>query len=253
MKDRLEVSMIIPAYNEEKNLEEAVYGAVEQLREVLNISFEIIIVEDGSTDETTYIAEALEDEIDEAKHLHLDKRRGKGKALEDGFKAAEGNILAYMDADYSTDLNHIPDLVKPVGKKAEVVVGSRRLPDSQVKRSKLRRLASWGYNSFLSLLFDSEVSDHQCGFKAAKRDNLLDLMDKFERSHWVWDAEFLIRAQRQEMSIEEIPVKWEENGDSSLSLLQDTLDIGSKTVEMFLKMRKEKLAEKAQENRLFNQ
>jgi glycosyltransferase involved in cell wall biosynthesis len=246
MRDNPEVSMIIPAYNEEKNLEEAVYGAAEQFREVLDVSFEIIIVEDGSIDKTKDIAELIDNEINEAKHLHLDKRRGKGRALEEGFKTAEGNILAYMDADYSTDLNHIPDLIRPVGKEAEVIVGSRRLPESQVKRSKLRKLASWGYNNFLSLLFDSKVSDHQCGFKAAEADKLLGLMEEFERSHWVWDAEFLIRAQRQGMIVEEIPVKWEENGESSLNLIWDTLDIGSKTVEMFLEIRKEKLEENIQ-------
>lgn len=239
--ERPEVSIVIPAHNEEETLAAAVYGAEKQFREVLEISFEIIIVEDGCQDSTEEIARSLDSEIDEVSHLHFDKRKGKGKALEIGFRSSDGKILAYMDADYSTDLENIPELVETVHEEnVHLVIGSRRIPESNVDRSILRKLASWGYNNILRVLFRSRISDHQCGFKAAERKKLLKLVESFDKSHWVWDTELLIRAQRRGYNVEEIPVRWEERQNSSLNLLQDSIDMGFKTVELFVNLRKER-------------
>jgi glycosyltransferase involved in cell wall biosynthesis len=232
----VEVSLVIPAYNEESSIEEAVNSATEELSSFLEDEFEIIIVEGGSTDKTREISQKLASR-ERVNHICFNERKGRGKALEEAFSKSKGDIIAYMDADLSTDIKHLEELIEPVKDgKVDVSVGSRRMPDSSADRRQLRKLASWGYNNLARILLESEAKDHQCGFKAFDRGAIEDISKYTESNHWFWDTEVLVRAKQHSYKTREIPVNWEKAGDSSVNLAYDTIDMGIKLLKLARKI-----------------
>jgi len=208
-KDIKKISVVLPAYNEKDNLENAVIK-IRNFLEKLKIPYEIIIVEDGSTDGTDKIAEALSKRYLNVIYIHSKKRLGKGKAISRGFSRASGSILLFMDCDLSTDLTHIEDIIREIESGSDIVVGSRLLSNSNVRRSLKREILSRIYNFLVRLILRSKIRDHQCGFKAFKREIILDLLNYVEDNHLFWDTEILVIAQRKKYKIKEIPVRWYE-------------------------------------------
>ena len=204
----LEVSVVLPAYNEANKLETAVAETAKAL-EGFARSYEIIIAEDGSTDGTDEIAAALSERYKFVKHLHREKRLGRGVALKNAFRNCNGEILVYMDVDLATNIGQLKSLVKAVEEEEfDLAVGSRLLSESKVARSRTRNIASKGYNFLVRALLGSKVRDHQCGFKAFKREALMPLLNEVAASHWFWDTELLVKAFRRDFKIKEIPVEW---------------------------------------------
>jgi glycosyltransferase involved in cell wall biosynthesis len=227
-----EVSLVIPAYNEESNIEEAVDRAREELSGFLESRFEVIIVEGGSTDKTKEISQKLASR-DHVHYIQFKERKGRGKALEEAFSKSQAATVAYMDADLSTDVKYLKNLIEPVKKgKADVSVGSRRLADSSANRRPLRGLASWGYNSLAKIILGSKISDHQCGFKAFDAEALEEITEDIEDHHWFWDTEVIVRASNEGYEVIEIPVSWETSNDSSVNLVYDTIKMGSKLLKL---------------------
>ncbi len=223
----IEVSLILPAYNEAGDLERAVRAALDELRTITS-SFEVIVAEDGSTDGTAEIAERLAGEHPEVLHLHSAERLGRGGALTRAFKEARGGIIAFMDVDLATDIHRLGELIGAIRCGADIAIGSRLLPDSRVKRSARRSFASQAYNTLIRVLFNTPVHDHQCGFKAFNRASLLDFIDEVEDRHWFWDTEVLIRGARRGLRVVEIPVDWSEARGTKVKLLRDSWRMGSK-------------------------
>jgi glycosyltransferase involved in cell wall biosynthesis len=161
------------------------------------------------------------------KHIHRDKRLGRGAALKNAFKQSSGEVLVYMDLDLATDVKHLKSLVDAVEIEGyDFATGSRLLSESKVKRSGTRHLASKTYNFMVRALLGSEVKDHQCGFKAFRREPLMQLLDKVCANHWFWDTEILVRAYRGGYKIKEIPVSWKGGRETKVRLLQDSLNMG---------------------------
>lgn len=234
----IEVSLVIPAYNEESNIEEAVDSAAEELSSFLDNDFEIIIVEDGCTDKTAEISERLGNKNENINHIHFEKRLGRGRALQAAFKQCKGDILSYMDADLATDLRSADRLIESIQKnEADISTGSRRINGSKVERSLSRSIASHFYNSIVQLTLDSNIKDHQCGFKALNKKVFEDLDGQFERDHWFWDTELLIRAQRSDYRVKEIPIEWSEEDGSKVDLLKDSLSMGSKIIDLYVSLK----------------
>ena len=202
-----EFSIILPVSNEIGILGEAVEKISSLLR---NDCFELLIAEDNSTDGTDVLAATLVHRHNNVRHMHADSRSGRGEALNDAFRASRGRILMYMDVDLSTALGHIEDVLSKM-KKYDIVVGSRLLKKSRVQRSSSRRFLSLVYNFFVRLFFRSKVHDHQCGFKAFRRDVALELIPQVKATHWFWDTELLIKAQRHNYKVYEVPVNWSES------------------------------------------
>ncbi|MCX6648349.1 MAG: glycosyltransferase family 2 protein [Candidatus Bathyarchaeota archaeon] len=227
-----EVSLIFPAYNEAGEIEHAVNSAIEELGKITP-SFEIIIAEDGSSDGTSEIAGRLTVEHPEVRNLHSVERLGRGRAFNKAFKAARGAILVYMDVDLATDITHLGALIDAIRGGADIAIGSRLLPESRVKRSTRRNLASLCYNSLIRALFSTPVHDHQCGFKAFNGARLLEYIDEVEDTHWFWDTEVLIRGARRGLKIVEIPVEWAEGRGTKVRLLRDSWRMGSKAISLW--------------------
>jgi glycosyltransferase involved in cell wall biosynthesis len=226
MKESARVSVVFPAYNEATTLEAAVEKVTQALSEFAR-SYEIIIAEDGSTDGTDKLAAALAEKYPFVKHIHGEKRLGRGTALKNAFKQSSGEVLVYMDLDLATDVKHLKSLVDAVECEGyDFATGSRLLSESKVKRSGTRHLASKTYNFMVRALLGSEVKDHQCGFKAFRREPLMQLLDEVGANHWFWDTEILVRAYRRGYKIKEIPVSWKGGSETKVRLLQDSLNMG---------------------------
>jgi glycosyltransferase involved in cell wall biosynthesis len=231
MKDT-EVSLVFPAYNEAEDIERSVHAALDELWKITP-SFEVIIAEDGSTDGTAEIADRLAQKHSEVHHIHSGERLGRGGALNRAFKEASGRILIYMDVDLATDIHKLGELVNAIRNGADIATGSRLLPDSNVKRSMRRSFASQSYNTLIRILFNSPVHDHQCGFKAFKRESLMGFIDEVEDRHWFWDTEVLIRGARKGFNIDEIPVDWSEASGTKVKLFRDSWRMGSKALGLW--------------------
>ena len=182
----VEVSVVLPAYNEEATLAETVRVTLEHLDSFLPAgSYEVIVAEDGCDDRTPEIADELAAEHEAVRHLHSDERLGRGGALEFAFRQARGGTLVYFDTDLATDMAHLEELVESVRSgEADVATGSRLLAGSDADRPAKRGVPSRGYNALVRLLLGSEVRDHQCGFKAFDRAALEALLADVEDEHW---------------------------------------------------------------------
>ena len=232
----IEVSLVFPAYNEAKGIGRAVEAALAELRKE-STSFEIIIAEDGSNDGTSGEADRLAATHPEVLHLHSFERLGRGKALNIAFKKSKGSILIYMDVDLASDITQLRTLIDSIKGGADLATGSRMIPGSRVKRSFRRKFASWWYNALIRILFRTPVHDHQCGFKAFKRESLMKYIDEVEDTHWFWDTEVLIRAARRGLNIVEIPVEWSEGPGTKVKILRDSYRMGSKAIHLWWSMR----------------
>ncbi|MEM2103893.1 MAG: glycosyltransferase family 2 protein [Candidatus Bathyarchaeia archaeon] len=233
---KVEVSIVFPAYNEAERLEEAVEKTIKALKECAK-SYEIIIAEDGSTDGTDKIAFKLSKRNPSIRHFHNDKRLGRGQALKNAFFSSRGEILAYVDVDLATDLKHLKTLIESIREGFDVAIGSRMLPESRAERTVYRRVASKVYNLMVQTFLGSKIKDHQCGFKAFRRQPLLKIIRKTEAIHWFWDTEILVRASRMGLKIKEFPVTWKAGRESKTHLLRDSVTMGIQLLKFWLNMK----------------
>jgi len=225
----LEVSVVLPAYNEEATIEQTVETTLSTLASFLpDGSFEVIVAEDGCDDRTPDIASQMADDDERVRHIHSGERLGRGGALEYAFRRASGETLVYFDTDLATDMRHLKELVDAIRSgEYDVATGSRWLPENRADRPAKRGVPSLGYNTLVRLFLRSDLQDHQCGFKAFDRTALLDLLDDVEDDHWFWDTELLVRAQRAGYRVKEFPVDWTPKGDSKVDLVRDVFGMGS--------------------------
>ena len=218
----VEVSVVFPAYNEVDFLRPAVEKTSQALNDFTS-SYEIVIAEDGSVDGTAEGAEELAQTFPYVKHVHREKRMGRGAALNNAFKRCKGEVLVYMDLDLATDLKYLKPLVQFISVEGyDFATGSRMLPKSMVKRTRSRSISSKTYNFLVRHMLGSKLMDHQCGFKAFKKEPLLKMLDDVEATHWFWDTEIMVRAHRRGYKIKEIAVEWKSGKDTKVNIVKDS-------------------------------
>jgi glycosyltransferase AglD len=217
------VTIILPAYNEGAILRRNVVKLDGMLQGILD-DFEIIISEDGSTDGTGDIAKSLEN--GRIRVLRSEKRLGKGAAIRRAAGQSKGGIVIFMDADLASNPQHVRELVGLMENGADIVIGSRYLRDSRSSRNAVRFVASRSYNWLVRAALGSKLSDHQCGFKAFRKERVLPVIEQVEDEKWFWDTELLVRAQKKGLVIKEIPIEWKEAKGSKFRLLRDTANMG---------------------------
>jgi glycosyltransferase involved in cell wall biosynthesis len=223
---RVKISVVLPAHNEIDALETAV-SEITKILDKHGEAYEVIIAEDGSTDGTDKKADDLSERLHAVKHIHSDKRLGRGKALKNAFRQSRGEILVYMDVDLATDVRQLKELIGSIDEEGyDFATGSRLLPESNVERSGTRNIASKMYNFMVRAVLGSEVKDHQCGFKAFRREPLMQLLDEIGADHWFWDTELLVRAHRKGYTIKEISVLWRSGRETKVRLLHDAVYMG---------------------------
>ncbi|VVB52979.1 Glycosyltransferase AglD [uncultured archaeon] len=215
-----------------RRIEGTVERTAAALREITS-SFEIIIAEDGSIDGTDKICESLAKKYNFVMHLHSEKRQGRGRALNRAFKESKGEILGYIDVDLATDMNHLKELIQSIRDGYDFATGSRMLPESNVKRPLKRGFASKGFNYLTRLMLGSKLYDHQCGFKSSRREAMFELMDEIKDTHWFWDTELFVRAQRKGFKVKEFPVVWKHGGTTKVNLVKDVFGMGSQIFRLW--------------------
>ncbi len=231
-----EVSVVLPAYNEAERLPHAVAETAAAMKDISN-DFEIIIAEDGCTDGTDRVAEQLANQYDYVHHLHFNERQGRGRALNNAFESAKGKIFVYIDVDLATDMKHLGELIDYIRKENyDIATGSRMLPESDVKRPLKRRIASKGFNFLTRTFLGSKLYDHQCGFKAFKKETFFKLRPKIKDTHWFWDTEMLVRAQKAGYRVKEFPIHWEHGGMTKVNLKRDVLGMGSQIFRLWFEL-----------------
>ena len=228
-------SVVIPAYNEEMVIENTV-EKINSFLESQNKSFEIIVADDGSKDNTQKIIEKM---MFKYKNLRLVKNEinsGRGAALTNAFKNANGDILVYIDADLAIDLDLFPKLMAAIETdNVDIATGSKHLEDSIVDYPKLRRFFSKGYSFLTRLLLGSNVRDYQCGFKAFKKDAILAILPYIKAKKWSWDTEVLVKAQWLGYKVKELPANVVNvyGRESKVHLMKDIKAMGKELLRLF--------------------
>ena len=207
--EEYDLTILLIAYNEENFLENCVEKVIQAVTP-LDLKYEIVIVENGSTDNTFHTAKKLSNKFPFIVAVHLDIASGTN-AFKKGYSIARGNIVANLDVDLSTDMSHFKELIEYT-KDYDMVTGSRYLDPSMVKRTLDRHYLSLIYNRvFIRGLLGSKILDNGCGFRVVKREIGNELYNKITDSGFFGPNEFIIRAQRKGYTIKEFPVKWTEN------------------------------------------
>lgn len=216
----MEVLVVLPVYNEEKELKINVLKLRNFLKENLaDFLWHITIADNASIDKTPEVGKNLAKEYPEIDFLRL-KEKGRGGAVKKAWIKREAEIYAYMDVDLSTDLKHLPSLLNSLVKDYDIAIGSRLLPKSKVLgRTFKRGIISRAYNLMLKILFQVKFSDAQCGFKAVTKRVVRELLPKIQDNEWFFDSELLIIGEKSGHKIYEEPVTWVDNPGSTVRVL----------------------------------
>jgi len=225
------LSIIVPIYNEAPLIANSIPRIVEAASRITPL-YEVIIAEDGSSDESYKIAKNLEKTNPAIRVMHSKRRLGRGGALKRAIRISKGKIVVYMDVDLSSDLSYLKSLVERIEDGASIATGSRLLGDSKTARPVKRNVASRSFNLLVRLLLGSKLMDHQCGFKAFKRKDILPLLGKVRDNYWFWDTEILVRAQREGMRVDEIPIHWAHGRFTKVSFTRDVLYMMGKILKL---------------------
>jgi glycosyltransferase involved in cell wall biosynthesis len=213
------VDVVVPVYNEAATLEDSIRRLHGYLSSRFPMTWGITIAENGSTDGTWTVARRLSRTVDAVDAIHVESK-GRGRALRAAWSASPSPVVAYMDADLSTDLDALLPLVAPVlSGHSDIAIGTRLARGSRVVRARKREVISRGYNLLLKATLHNKFSDAQCGFKAVRRDVALRLMPLVEDDGWFFDTELLVIAERFGMRIHEVPVDWVDDPDSRVDVV----------------------------------
>ena len=213
------LDVVIPVYNEERDLGVCVRRLHEFLGDGFPFSARITIADNASTDTTLAVARGLADELDDVHVVHLD-RKGRGRALRAAWEASDAQVVAYMDVDLSTDLNALLPLVAPlVSGHSDLAIGTRLAKSSRVVRGPKREFISRSYNLILKASLRARFSDAQCGFKAIRTDVAQLVLPLVQDGEWFFDTELLVIAERAGLRIHEVPVDWIDDPDSRVDII----------------------------------
>ncbi len=219
------VDIVLPCYNEVGVLRQTVETLVEFAATHLDYDWRIVIAENGSTDGTAELAEQLANE-DQRVIARTSRQKGRGLALKRVWMQSEADIVCYMDVDLSTDIAHLPDLLRLVSDgRCDVAIGSRLARGAATRRSLKREITSRGYVFLIRATFPRmKLTDAQCGFKALDRKVIEQVLPLVENPMWFFDTELLVLAHRKGFRICELPVRWIEDRDTKVRILDTALE-----------------------------
>lgn len=221
------LSIIIPAYNEEHRLPQTLQE-IDAFLSRQAYTFEVIVVENGSTDRTTEVAEAFAATHPYVRVLH--SRQGKGAAVKTGMLNARGDYLFICDADLSMPIEEVNKFLPPVLDSYDVAIASREVPGARRYNEPLfRHLEGRVFNWIVQLLAVPGIRDTQCGFKCFRREVALDIFPYQTMDGWSFDVEVLYIARQRGYRLVEVPINWYYKENSRINPIKDA-------VEMFLEV-----------------
>jgi dolichyl-phosphate beta-glucosyltransferase len=229
----VDLSLVIPAYNEAERLEDT-------MREVLawaeGRDVEIVVVDDGSSDATPRLLEAIARDDTRVRPIRLTENLGKGAAVAAGVLAARGDFVAFFDADLAYPLDQLDALVAPLREGADVAIGARDLhAENTTRYGAVRRVATAVFNGLVTATLGLRVRDTQCGFKAFRRSAGRALFSAVTIRGFGFDVEMLFLAARWGLSIARVPVRMRRHGSSSVRIVHDSVEMAGDLLRIRLR------------------
>ena len=220
------LSVVIPAYNEEGRVKKTLELVLSYLKKRVD-DFEIIIVNDGSTDNTSKILNSFKQNNQDQSVIILNNRsnRGKGFSIKKGIMKSTKEYVLFADADNSTPISELSKFIR-LTKKYDVLIASRNLKKSKIKKQPFyRRFPGKIFPLLVNLLLIPGVGDTQCGFKLFKTEHAKKIFSKQKIVGWAFDAEALFIAGKLGYSVKEVPVRWVNDTNSKLNLFRDSFSM----------------------------
>lgn len=219
-----QLSLIVPVYNEALRLRARLEEIGTSLSQ-LPLICEVVVVDDGSTDDTFAIAEDVARRLSvPVRLLRYEGNRGKGYALKVGFSAACGEKLVFTDCDLSTPLCELGRFLDSLDDGCDFVIGSRKREGAEITKHQPRLRENLGkIFTWIVRVMIADVSDVTCGFKAYRRDVGKDLFSRIRVYGWSFDAELLWIARHRGYSHEELAVRWEDQAGTKVNLARDVV------------------------------
>lgn len=221
MEKKPTLDIVIPVYNEEAELADHTEMLIAYVNSYLtDFTCSITIADNASTDKTPEIAKALAKKHASVHSLRLEEK-GRGRAVKKAWLETKADIHCYMDVDLSTDLKHLPPLVRSLQRGYDIAIGTRNARLSRVYgRSMLRTFTSKMYISLIKIVFLVRFGDAQCGFKAITDEAAHALLPHVADNAWFFDSELLILAEKLGYRIYEEPVTWIDNPGSTVRVIK---------------------------------
>ena len=218
------LSVVIPAYKEKSRLRRSLPGLRDYLRNQ-GFSWEVIVVDDGSSDGTSEVPGEIFSESEALKVLKNSRNRGKGYSVKQGVLAAQGELVLISDADFSTPIEEFEKLHACLKDDWDIAIGSRALMGSEleIRQAWYREGMGRIFNAFVQMMLLRGVADTNCGFKCFAREKVVPVFSKLTLDGFSFDVEFLFVAQKQGLKIKEIAVKWKDVLPSRVNVVSDSI------------------------------
>lgn len=218
-----DLSVVIPAYNEEQRLPRT-FGSIRDSLAKRGCTWEIIVVDDGSTDGTARVTEEWRREIPAMRLVANGRNRGKGYSVRHGMLEARGRIALFTDADLSAPIEEADKLFAAL-EGASVAIGSRAMDRRliEVHQSRLRESAGIIFNFLVRMMTGLPFADTQCGFKAFRREPCRIIFEQQQTEGFGFDPEILFLAKRHALAAVEVPVRWSHSPGTKVRMGRDSL------------------------------
>lgn len=224
MTDSPFLSIVIPALNEEHRLPPSL-AKIDDFLSTQDYTYEVIVVDNGSTDRTKEAVETFLETHDYVKFIQL-AERGKGRAVKAGMLAATGDYRFICDADLSMPIEEISKFLPPDSEGADILIGSREGEEAnRVGEPEYRHLIGRIFNFIVKVTAVNEFEDTQCGFKMFSREAADDLFSVQQMNGIGFDVELIFIALRRGYNVIDVPITWYYDADSRMRLFQDSLHI----------------------------
>lgn len=201
---QVELSFIIPAYNEEKYIEDTL-GTIDAIITNKNLPYEIVVVDDGSGDNTLAKARRYAKKNGHVRVLSYSRNAGKGHAIKTGFMKANGNVVIFTDSDMEINLGTISEYLDAL-KYGDIVIASKRHTSSRVQVPLSRKILSEGFNGLVRVLTGVPLKDTQSGLKAMKKSAFDSIFPRLAVKRYAFDVELLAVANLYRLKVVEMPV-----------------------------------------------
>lgn len=219
----MELTILFPVLNEKKRLESGITRTVEYLQKIVYEDYEIIIVDNGSEDETPEIARALCERYPKVRFERINVR-GVGAAFRRGVELAQGEIIGYMDIDLSTNIKHLGEALHIFKTQPDIayINGSRFAAESDTQGRKwYRKITSQGLLILLKLFLGMKSTDAICGFTFARRNVVQELVLAGSQDNgWFYMIEFLLRAEKRGINVLDYPVEWQDDHNTTVKVFK---------------------------------
>lgn len=218
----MKISFLIPVYNEEKRVSKAI-TALEKYLKKINFSYEVIFVDDGSTDKTIAKINSLKPKF-KFRLISYHPNRGKGYAIKRGMLTAVGDYILFFDVDMSTPLTEFDKFIIHL-QPGVVLIGNRKGKGAQILKHQpfIREKMGQMFTLLAQFVVAPEVSDFTCGFKCFPASVAKKVFAAAQINRWSYDAEILFLTRQFGFKIQEVPVKWVDDPRTRVTLLKDSL------------------------------